>query len=201
MNRRTALLIVVAVILPTIAPAQDPTPFSVHDLISMDRVFDPQLSPDGERAVFGVSSLDLEANRRRTDLQLVSVDGGEVRQLTSHSAADFSPRWTPDGRRIPLPTQKEFIAAYPETQSLMRRAAIARQPLEATRGGRRPCYLDFLRLPGTAGTTRKAIWINDLELCVGMLAFPIRGGVQAGRWRLVIELEESNLEVPFYLGT
>ena len=32
---------------------------------------------------------------------------------------------TPDGRRIPLPTQKEFIAAYPETQSLLRRAEIA----------------------------------------------------------------------------
>jgi hypothetical protein len=107
---------------------------------------------------------------------------------------------TPDGRRIPLPTQKEFIAAYPENQSLLRRAAIARQPLEATRGGRRPCVLDFLRLPGTAGTTRTAIWINDLELCVGMLAFPIRGGIQPGRWRLVIELEESNLEVPFLLG-
>ncbi len=107
---------------------------------------------------------------------------------------------TPDGRWIPLPTQKEFIAAYPETQSLLRRASIARQPLEATRGGRRPCVLDFLRLPGTAGTTRTAIWINDLELCVGMLAFPVRGGIQPGRWRLVIELEESNLEVPFTLG-
>lgn len=107
---------------------------------------------------------------------------------------------TPDGRRIPLPTQKDFIAAYPENQSLLRRAAIASEPLEATRGGRRPCELDFLRLPGTAGTTRTAIWINDRELCVGRLAFPIRGGIQPGRWRLVIELEESNLETPFVLG-
>lgn len=106
---------------------------------------------------------------------------------------------TPDGRRIPLPTQKEFIAAYPEIQSLMRRAAIASQPLEATRGGRRPCELDFLRLPGT-GTTRTAIWINERELCVGMLAFPVPGGIQPGRWRLVIELEESDLETPFLLG-
>lgn len=106
---------------------------------------------------------------------------------------------TPDGRRIPLPTQKEFIAAYPETQSLLRRAAIASQPLEATRGGRRPCELDFLRLPGT-GTTRTAIWINDRQLCVGMLAFPVTGGIQPGRWRLDIELEESDLQIPFDLG-
>jgi hypothetical protein len=106
---------------------------------------------------------------------------------------------TPDGRRIQLPTQKEFIAAYPQIQSLLRRAAIASQPLEATRGGRRPCELDFLRLPGT-GTTRTAIWINDRELCVGMLVFPVQGGIQPGRWRLVIELEESDLQVPFDLG-
>jgi hypothetical protein len=106
---------------------------------------------------------------------------------------------TPDGRRIPLPTQKEFVAAYPETQSLLRRAAIASQPLEATRGGRRPCELDFLRLPGT-GTTRTSIWINQRELCVGMLAFPVPGGIQPGRWRVVIELEESDLDIPFDLG-
>jgi hypothetical protein len=107
---------------------------------------------------------------------------------------------TPDGRRIKLPTQKEFNQAYPEIQSFMRRAAIASQPLEATRGGRRPCELDFLRLPGSSSTTRTAIWINNRELCVGMLAFPIQGGIQPGRWRLIIELEESNLEVPFLLG-
>jgi hypothetical protein len=106
---------------------------------------------------------------------------------------------TPDGRRIPLPTQKEFIDAYSEVQSAIRRAAVASQPLEATRGGRRPCDLNFLRLPGT-GTTRDAIWINQRELCVGMLAFPVAGGVQPGRWRLVIELEESTLDVPFNLG-
>jgi hypothetical protein len=107
---------------------------------------------------------------------------------------------TPDGRRIQLPTQQEFLTAYPEIQSFMRRAAIASQPLEATRGGKRPCALDFLRVPESGYTTRTAIWINDRELCVGMLAFPVRGGIQPGRWRLVIEFEESELEVPFALG-
>jgi len=106
---------------------------------------------------------------------------------------------TPDGRRIPLPTQKEFIAAYSEVQSAVHRAAVASQPLEATRGGRRPCDLDYLRLPGT-GSTRDAIWINQRELCVGMLAFPVSGGIQPGRWRLTIELEESGLDIPFDLG-
>jgi hypothetical protein len=128
------------------------------------------------------------------DLALTGLrsDAVEVRNEAISAVA-------PDGRRIPLPTQKEFIAAYPEIQSLLRRAAIASQPLEATRGGRRPCELDFLRLPGT-GTTRTTIWVNNRDLCVGMLAFPVPGGVQPGRWRVVIELEESDLDIPFNLG-
>lgn len=106
---------------------------------------------------------------------------------------------TPDGRRIPLPTQKEFIDAYPQLQSTLRRAAVASEPLVATRGGKRACDLNFLRLPGT-GSTRDAIWVSQNELCVGMLAFPVAGGIQPGRWKLIVELEESSLEVPFDLG-
>lgn len=112
--------------------------------------------------------------------------------------SDVSVR-TPDGRRIPLPTQKEFIDAYPQLQSMLRRAAVASEPLEATRGGKRQCALDFLRIPGT-GSTRDAVWVNQNQLCVGMLAFPVAGGVQPGRWKLIIELEESSLEIPFDLG-
>jgi hypothetical protein len=123
---------------------------------------------------------------------------GERAESIEVKLSDVSVR-TPDGRRIPLPTQKEFIDAYPQLQSTLRRAAVASEPLEATRGGKRACDLNFLRIPGT-GTTRDAIWINERELCVGMLAFPVQGGIQPGRWKLIIELEESSLEIPFDLG-
>lgn len=123
---------------------------------------------------------------------------GERNDSIEVKLADVSVR-TPDGRRIPLPTQKEFIDAYPQLQSMLRRAAVASEPLEATRGGKRPCDLNFLRIPGT-GSTRDAIWINQNQLCVGMLAFPVQGGIQPGRWKLIIELEESSLEIPFDLG-
>ena len=106
---------------------------------------------------------------------------------------------TPDGRTIDLPTQEEFIQAYPELQSTLRRAAVASEPLEATRGGRRPCELIFQRIPGT-GVTEKSAWVTSRQLCVGQLSFPVPGGVQPGRWKLTIELEESVFEVPFSLG-
>jgi len=37
-------------------------PFSVHDLLTMDRISDPQVSPDGNWIVFVLQQIDLEAN-------------------------------------------------------------------------------------------------------------------------------------------
>ncbi len=105
---------------------------------------------------------------------------------------------TPRGTQIPLPTQEEFGEAYAEVRSISRRAALASDPLEFTRGGRQPCELDFLRLPGT-GVTRTSVFVNHRRLCVGLLYFPVPGGVQPGTWRLRIELEEADVVVPFRL--
>ncbi len=89
-----------AVIFQTAGWSQGTHPFSVRDLVEMDRSSDPQVSPDGSRIVFGVSSLDREANRRRSDLWMVRTDGTGLRRLTTHEASDFNPRWSPDGGSV-----------------------------------------------------------------------------------------------------
>lgn len=75
-------------------------PFSVHDMLAMDRLSDPQVSPDGNRIVFVLRKTDLEANKGRTDLWLVGISGRKLWRLTSHPDADFNPRWSPDGKSI-----------------------------------------------------------------------------------------------------
>lgn len=74
--------------------------FSVHDMLAMDRISDPQVSPDGKRVVFVSRKTDLEANRGRTDIWLVGTDGSGLKQLTSHPANDLNPRWSADGKNI-----------------------------------------------------------------------------------------------------
>jgi dipeptidyl aminopeptidase/acylaminoacyl peptidase len=74
--------------------------FSVHDMLAMQRISDPQVSPDGETIVFVVRSTDLDGNRGRTDLWLVGTDGSALRQLTTHSENENNPRWAPDGESI-----------------------------------------------------------------------------------------------------
>ncbi len=82
-------------------PATSSThPFSVHDMLAMDRITDPQVAPDGKSVAFVVRQTDLDANKGRTDLWIVATDGTGLRRLTSHPEADSNPRWGPDSRTI-----------------------------------------------------------------------------------------------------
>ncbi len=82
------------------AATQATRPFTIQDLWEMERISDPQVSPDGGWVVFGVSSLDQGGNRRRSDLWLVGTDGNGLRPLTTHPAGEFNARWAPDGSAV-----------------------------------------------------------------------------------------------------
>ena len=55
---------------------------------------DPSISPDGRRMV----CISLVAGREQ--LFVRTLDGHEVRQLTTHTVNHEDPAWSPDGRRI-----------------------------------------------------------------------------------------------------
>jgi dipeptidyl aminopeptidase/acylaminoacyl peptidase len=78
-----------------------PHPFSVYDMVTMERLGDPRPSPDGNWVVFTRRTWDSEANKATTNLWLVSLDGKTLRQLTSaKQIADTGPVWSPDGRSV-----------------------------------------------------------------------------------------------------
>jgi dipeptidyl aminopeptidase/acylaminoacyl peptidase len=97
--RRLFLVLSVSVI-AVVATAASPHPFSVHDMLAMDRIADPQISPDGKLVAFSVSVTDLDANRRRSDIHVAALDGSTVRTLATHPANDGQPRWSPDGKHL-----------------------------------------------------------------------------------------------------
>ena len=41
--------------------------------------------------------------------------------------------------------------------------------------------------------------LSSSQICSGPLIFKVPGGIQPGRWRLIIELEESRADIPFML--
>ncbi len=79
------------------AGAAETHPFSVDDMLAMDRISDARVSPDGTRVAFTLRTTDMEANRGRLDVYLAAVDGSWVRRMTTDPANDGQPRWSPDG--------------------------------------------------------------------------------------------------------
>jgi dipeptidyl aminopeptidase/acylaminoacyl peptidase len=70
-----------------------------QDLISMHRLSEPQISPDGKWVAYTVATPNLETNHTSRDIWIVGVIAGEPRQLT-HGGSDTRPRWSPDGQRL-----------------------------------------------------------------------------------------------------
>ncbi len=100
--RRTlalALMILWLLLSAGMAPAGEKRPFTVEDMVRMQRVASPAVSPDGKHVAFVVTTMDLEANRGRSDIWLAATDGGGFRRLTTHPASDWSPVWR-DGRTL-----------------------------------------------------------------------------------------------------
>jgi dipeptidyl aminopeptidase/acylaminoacyl peptidase len=69
-------------------------------MLAMDRLSDPQVSPDGRWIVFVLRETDLEDNRGRTNLWLVRTDGTGLSRLTSHPQNDSNPRWSSDAKSV-----------------------------------------------------------------------------------------------------
>ena len=66
----------------------------------LQRLGDPALSPDGRIAVVPVTRYDIKENKGFTDLWMLPLDGSAARPLTTDAAADTSPVFSPDGKRI-----------------------------------------------------------------------------------------------------
>ena len=74
-------------------------PIIVADLLAMQRISEPQLSPDGSRVVYTVGVPDLAANRTARNVWIVSTMTGDPRALTM-TGKDSGAKWAPDGRRV-----------------------------------------------------------------------------------------------------
>lgn len=122
-----------------------------------------------------------------------SAGGGRV--VVNHSDISVI---SPDGRRLALVSQEKFREEYGKFRVALERALRSLPILGRYDRSEMPCDRWFLVDP-FGGFAYDEVPVNTFQLCSGPLVFEVIGGIQPGRWRLIIELEESRVDVPFEL--
>ena len=97
--------------------AAEPHPFNVRDLVMMDRVSSPLLSPDGRTVAFQLRETDYDANKGVSGLWSVPSAGGTPQRLTDKALGASSAAWSADGSRL------YFLASKDGTSQLWQMAA------------------------------------------------------------------------------
>ncbi|SFU73092.1 S9 family peptidase [Pseudoduganella namucuonensis] len=76
-----------------------PRGFTVEDLVRMERVGSPALSPDASKVVYTVRSTNMDKNRGNTQLWMIDLRAAKPvpRRLTQADASSSDPEWSPTG--------------------------------------------------------------------------------------------------------
>ncbi|MBP1634895.1 MAG: peptidase prolyl oligopeptidase active site domain protein [Acidobacteria bacterium] len=98
--RRLVFAGAVAAVAAMPAAAQELPRFTVEEMLKLDRVSDPQLSPDARHVAYVVTAVSLERNARDGDIWMVPVQGGKPVAIARSEKSDDTPRWSPDGRTL-----------------------------------------------------------------------------------------------------
>jgi acylaminoacyl-peptidase len=93
-----ALLLAARAALPAKEPADDR--LQLMDVFKLEYASDPQVSSDGKQVVYVRNFMDVMKDRPRSRLWIINVDGSDHRPVTGADANEFSPRWSPDGKRL-----------------------------------------------------------------------------------------------------
>ncbi len=77
-------------------------PFSVQDLVRLDRISEIAAAPDGKRVAYTLRTTDIEANKARTAIWVLDVRKRDTApaRLTDLAANSTSAQWSADGRFV-----------------------------------------------------------------------------------------------------
>ncbi len=123
------LLIAAAVLSAAATPVlAAPHGLTADDLISLERVGSPVISPDGNRVVYTVRSTDIDKNKGHTELWLLDLRNPKAApiQLTSSEGNNTEPSWSSAGDAV------YFLSTRSKSSQVWRVAASGGEPAKIT---------------------------------------------------------------------
>lgn len=70
------------------------------DILDLEYAADPRISPNGDKVAYVRKFTDKMTDKTRGSLWLVNSDGSGNIPMTDGDGNDYSPRWSPDGKRL-----------------------------------------------------------------------------------------------------
>src|SRR6202166_2526339 len=105
-DRLLALSLLAASVFPTLvfpaAAAEVAQPFTVQDLVRLERISEPAVAPDGKRIVYSLRTTDMETNKGRAALWLLDTHKRNAQpvRMTDVAANAGSAEWSADGNNL-----------------------------------------------------------------------------------------------------
>ncbi|MEO7635111.1 MAG: prolyl oligopeptidase family serine peptidase, partial [Sphingomicrobium sp.] len=172
------LLVATSISAPALAaPADAPNPiFTGSDLFNLAAASDAQISPDGRSIAYVRRSADIMTDKMRSAIWLITVATGEQRPLAAGVGDSFSPRWSPDGRRLAFVSTAEggapqLFVRWMDSGQSVRVTGLADSPqaLAWSHDGRRIAYVmtvpdDGPKLGSAPPKPEGATWAKPLEI-------------------------------------
>jgi len=96
-------LVCVAATCAAAAPAAEPAlPFTIQDMVRMERISDVTVAPDGKHVAYTERTTDMEANKGRTSVWMLDTAkrGATPLRLTDGGPNSNNPEWSKDGKFI-----------------------------------------------------------------------------------------------------
>jgi len=122
------LMTVAAATLAATTAMAAPRGFTVEDLVNMERVGSPAVSPDATRVIYTVRSTDMEKNRGNTQLWMIDLRAAKPtpQRLTDHASSSADPEWSPSGDAV------YFLSARSGSSQVWRQPVAGGAPVKVT---------------------------------------------------------------------
>jgi Tol biopolymer transport system component len=124
MTLRLALLVTALAAANAVAA---PRGLTVEDLVNLERVGSPAVSPDATRVVYTVRTTNMDKNRGHTSLWIAGLDGKAApKALTQHDSSSTDPEWSASGDAV------YFLSTRSGSSQVWRQDAVGGEPIQVT---------------------------------------------------------------------
>jgi dipeptidyl aminopeptidase/acylaminoacyl peptidase len=100
-------IILLAIVFAFIATNLSAELMTAEKLWSLQRLGSAKISPDGKQVLVQISSPNIKENNSTSDLFLMSINGGEMKQITRNGSHNYAGVWSPDGNKIMFLSDRE----------------------------------------------------------------------------------------------